>query len=423
MSHDLDKDVLTDEQAIDAALQELRDDLTPPQPSTSESELFSQAPHQMDELASREYGPMYRGCAIVGALVLIVTLIVVYQLGFAKIAVPNIVGQTVAEATAQIQDAGLVVGSFSEKEVSGAAEGTVVDQTPRADTKVSKGDKVDIVLAIAGDETRVPNLVNKSLQEAESLLVNERLRFETITTFSDTIAEGTIIGQLPAAGTSVPSASTVAVLVSGGSYSRSFVNPKVTGLGKDEAVKLIQDKGLTPVLAYAATTFGTIDEVVAQTPSSKTFVAPKSVIFLLIGRTPSAGDISIPEVVGKTRDEAQASLVSAGFRVETYFTVDQSIPQGNVVAQNPLSKDVLAKKGDTIYLLVSSGPDPRATVTDVLGKTLSQAKNELSELGFSVHVVQNAAALNENSAVTQQFPQGGEEYNRGLDVVIFASGE
>lgn len=423
MSETTDITALADEEAISLALEDLRGDLTPPTASTIESEVFNQAPNFMGELEPQNYGRMYRGCAIVGGIALIITLAVVYYLVFGTVAIPNVVGKTIAQATKELKDAGLEIASISEKEVAGVAEGTVVDQSPRADAKAKKGDGITLVLAVASDATRVPNLAGKTSEEAEVILLNSRLRFDGIITFSETVAEGSVIGQIPATGTAVETASAVTVLISGGPYSQSFKTPKVTGLGVDEAVKVIEDMGLTPIVAYAATGFGNVDEVVAQTPQSKAAIAPKSVVFLLVSHTPSVADTAIPDTVGMVRDEAQSALVAAGFRVETYFAADQVIPAGNIIAQNPLSKDVLAKRGDTIYLLVSAGPDPQAAVADVLGKTIEQARRELTELGFNVYVTENAAALNEKSAVTQQFPAGGAAYNRGLDVVLYAEGK
>ena len=65
-----------------------------------------------------------------------------------QIEIPSVVGQTVAQATATLQDAGLNLGEVSEQE-STEAEGTVISQNPVAETQVDKGTRVDVVVAIA----------------------------------------------------------------------------------------------------------------------------------------------------------------------------------------------------------------------------------------------------------------------------------
>jgi len=65
-----------------------------------------------------------------------------------QIEMPSVVGQTVVEATAMLQDAGLNLGEVSEQE-STEAEGTVISQNPVAESQVDKGTRVDVVVAIA----------------------------------------------------------------------------------------------------------------------------------------------------------------------------------------------------------------------------------------------------------------------------------
>ena len=65
-----------------------------------------------------------------------------------QIEIPSVVGQTVVEATATLQDAGLDLGEVSEQE-SAVAVGTVISQNPVAESQVDKGTRVDVVVAIA----------------------------------------------------------------------------------------------------------------------------------------------------------------------------------------------------------------------------------------------------------------------------------
>ena len=65
-----------------------------------------------------------------------------------QIDVPSVVGQTVDEASATLRDAGLNLGEVSEEE-STEPGGTVISQTPVAESQVDKGTRVDVVVAIA----------------------------------------------------------------------------------------------------------------------------------------------------------------------------------------------------------------------------------------------------------------------------------
>jgi serine/threonine-protein kinase len=65
-----------------------------------------------------------------------------------QIEMPSVVGQTIVEATATLQDAGLNLGKVSEQG-SSEAVGTVISQNPVAESQVDKGTRVDVVVAIA----------------------------------------------------------------------------------------------------------------------------------------------------------------------------------------------------------------------------------------------------------------------------------
>ena len=57
--------------------------------------------------------------------------------------VPKVTGQTLAEATAQIQDAGYALGSVNPKGAEGSDIVTVQD--PAAGTSLARGGEVDVV--------------------------------------------------------------------------------------------------------------------------------------------------------------------------------------------------------------------------------------------------------------------------------------
>lgn len=61
--------------------------------------------------------------------------------------VPDVVGKTKDEAIAAIEAAGLVVGSITEDNSKTVASGNVISQTPAADSPVSAGSVVDLVIS------------------------------------------------------------------------------------------------------------------------------------------------------------------------------------------------------------------------------------------------------------------------------------
>jgi beta-lactam-binding protein with PASTA domain len=65
------------------------------------------------------------------------------------VAVPNLVGQSLAQARAQIQTSGLALGSATPQSKPGTTSGTVLNQSPNAGQQVSKGTTVNLWVAQA----------------------------------------------------------------------------------------------------------------------------------------------------------------------------------------------------------------------------------------------------------------------------------
>lgn len=364
---------------------------------------------------------LYQTFVVVGLLVLIAAGIILYNVVLAPLVrVPDLVGKTSTEAIVALNNAGLSLGTLTEKPTSGIADGIVLNQSPRVDSQMRKGSKVDITVAKAGDTTIVPALTGRSESEAQSALTDKRLSMNVVATYNDSAPKGTIVGQLPVADTVVPATSQVTALVSQGPYRYTVSVPRVIGLNEEDAVKMLKAKGLIPHVSYASTSYGTLGEVVMQTPASKSTLSPKSVVQILVSKDMGGALAAVPDVVGMTAADAQKTLIEAGFSIDSQLTVDPGMPQGSVSAQTPAAKDTLLKPGETVSLLISAGKTSRVTVPSVLGSTVKQAKQELEALGFEVFIVGDTDEKHTNYAVTQQFPAGQTAYNLGLPVLLYA---
>jgi serine/threonine-protein kinase len=74
-----------------------------------------------------------------------------------QIDVPSVVGQTIDDARAALEDAGLKLGKTSEQE-SSEAEGSIISQTPAAGERVDKGTAVDVIVAKTPSPTQPPEV-------------------------------------------------------------------------------------------------------------------------------------------------------------------------------------------------------------------------------------------------------------------------
>jgi serine/threonine-protein kinase len=76
--------------------------------------------------------------------------------GSVKVAVPDVTTQIQADATKTLKDLGLSVGYLQDSSDPNAVEGTVVKQSVKAGTKVDKGTKVTLTIAVKPTPTPTP---------------------------------------------------------------------------------------------------------------------------------------------------------------------------------------------------------------------------------------------------------------------------
>ena len=106
--------------------------------------------------------------AVIAAIVIGIGAYAIWPPGKPGIEMPNVVGERFEKAKAVLADKGLSV-STSEKQTGEKPPGTVVDQKPETGTKLKKGDRVDLVLAVKS-VIKMPNVVGKRIEEAKAAL-------------------------------------------------------------------------------------------------------------------------------------------------------------------------------------------------------------------------------------------------------------
>ena len=357
---------------------------------------------------------------IAGGLVvlLLAGLFVWYQMSN-RVAVPDLIGMSQTNAVAALNAQHLKVGQLVEQASATADPGTVIDQNPGVDEKVARGTAVTLTVAQASDQVVVPTVTNQSPTDATATLTQARLAYKEVMTFSDTVPPGQGVGQIPVAGTMVASGSTVTVLVSQGSMQTPITVPRVLGLSKADAAKLLTDQGFTPLFYYAQTTFGTVNEAVTQTPASTGLALPGSVVMVLISQGNSGKGMIVPDVTNQDEAAAKTALQNAGFNVDVRKIATSSASAGQVVAQTPQASDTHLEAGATVGLLVSVGSDPAVKMPSLLGISLTTAQSKLRSLGLASVVVPLPKGQ-QAGIVTQQFPAGGLDYQLGLPVLLYA---
>lgn len=207
--------------------------------------------------------------------------------------------------------------------------------------------------ATTAEQVSVPTIVGKTIQQAENTLSQQGLSLGTQTPQASDQPKGNILSQNPQAGSQLAKGQSVAVNVSAG---RAQVQvPQLTGLASSSDAQA--------ALAEVNLTLGNVTKqdsdqpegmVLSQSPNSGTTVDEGSKVNITV----SNGMVQVPNVVGNTEAQANATLINAGFNVQV-INQPSSDPAGTVLAQSP-NGGSKAQKGAQVTITVATAQAPQA---------------------------------------------------------------
>ncbi|WEV67407.1 Stk1 family PASTA domain-containing Ser/Thr kinase [Bifidobacterium sp. ESL0769] len=152
-----------------------------------------------------------------------------------------------------------------------------------------------------------------------------------------------------------------------------------------------------------------------QSPSGNAKAPKGSTVKVWFSAGPQAGQV--PNVKGKSVEEAKAVLRKAGFKVSPATQTEDSpdVAQGMVTRTDPAAGSA-ADKGTSLMLYVSSG---LAKVPDVTGQQQDQALNQLK--AFTVVVQQEASDTVNQGLVTRTDPAAGTSLAQRSNITVYVS--
>ncbi|MHC4501434.1 MAG: PASTA domain-containing protein, partial [Planctomycetota bacterium] len=291
-------------------------------------------------------------------------------------AVPDVLGMTEPNAILAITAVdSLTVGDVTYDYNDTVPSGLVVSVIPAVGTLVPIGSSVNLVVSLG--QPKVPNVEGMTEPNAISAItgVDSLTVGNVIYEHNDTVPLGLVIRQNPAAGTSVPIASTVDIVVSG-------------ALVPDTVDTTLSDANTA--LSAAGLSVGNVTDwysdvivsghVMSQNPTGGVAVAPGSSVDLVI----SLGQPVVPNVVGMTEPNAAAAFTNVSLAVGTVvYAYDNTVAAGLVISQLPLGGTTVPV-GLAVDIRVSLG---RPVVPCVVGSPEAEASSAITSITVAQNVV------------------------------------
>ncbi|HVF79150.1 MAG TPA: Stk1 family PASTA domain-containing Ser/Thr kinase [Solirubrobacteraceae bacterium] len=260
------------------------------------------------------------------------------------------------------------------------------------------------------ERVQVPNVVGSTISVATQRLQNEGFEVVPVRDNSER-PRNTVIGQNPQGDTTAEQGSTVTITVSDGPSLTDV--PNVIGDGRAEARRKLVAAGFEVEEEAVASDTVKINRVVAQSPDRGSLYEPGKPVTIEVSSGPER--LRVPDVTGKTEDEARAALDA--FRVVVQEKEDAKADPGTVLDQKPA--DGTLQRGGTVTLSVAIEPKLIA-VPNVVGRSQNLATTLLSGRGFEVAVEEEPVDSPDKDGIVQkQSPEpGGEDVERGSTVTI-----
>ncbi|PKV10415.1 Stk1 family PASTA domain-containing Ser/Thr kinase [Bifidobacterium asteroides] len=220
--------------------------------------------------------------------------------------------------------------------------------------------------------------------------------------------KGTFTKQSPKGGSMAPRGSTVTVWFSSGPKDTAI--PDVKGMNQQEARRTLEKAGfkVSPAASVEDSQDVPKDHVTRTDPAAGQSVAKGTSILIYI----SSGMTKVPDLSGKSKDDATKTLQSLHFNITIREQASNTVAKDMVISTDPAAGSSV-QQGAMITVTVSNGMQ----LGNYIGMTLGEAKRTL---GQGVKITVNGPG-NDNAEVTGQDPAAGASFDKSKDTITLTT--
>lgn len=322
-----------------------------------------------------------------------------------KVKVPDVLGMTLEEAKKALNDEKLgfkyEYGYSKEDDVD-----KVYDTNPEIGSFVDKNTTITVYISKGVKKVEMVDVLGKTQNEAEEAIIKAELKytFQYKETTDDSLI-GKVESTDPVAGTTVNAGTQVTVVLYKGKNEVNIKMPDLSNKSEADAKKELEDLGFDINNVSVEYTYD--DEikegnVITQNGPKIGEETPSTA---KIGLVVSLGKPIIPDIVGKTKAEAEELLAKYSLKLgkETEKN-DDKVEAGKIISINGYSVNDSVKIGTAIDVVISIGAEPETTTPAPVVPSVTQTINldtiaakvspdcdaeAAVELTFSVHYTNN----------------------------------
>ncbi len=229
-----------------------------------------------------------------------------------QIAIPSLVGLSVADAKTQITSLGLLTDVSSQDFSEDVDKGLVITSIPGGGGHLPKNGTVHLVLSKGKERISVPSISGMTQDAATTSLINAGLKVGNISqAFDMKIPLGMVINGNPTASSLVRRNSIVDLVISKGVEQIQLTS--YVGKSSDQATNELTDAGFKVKNSYAYSESVPAGAVISQSPDTAATADKGSTITVVISR--GTEFVFIPNLFSLTEADAKIAIESLQLKV------------------------------------------------------------------------------------------------------------
>lgn len=274
--------------------------------------------------------------------------------GPGKAYVEDVTGFAIEDARELLESRGFVVVTQNDYN-SDYAKDVVYSQSVKGGIDQEKGTEITLYVSsgsssiVTSTEILIPDIVGTDYESTRRQLKSAGLYLAIVDVhYDENLPEGQIVDQTPKADEKGRAGQIITITVN--KVSNTVYVPEVINMKSEAATEYLESQGLVVELKEAEERRTEKDTVIAQSIGSGGSVPIGTRITLTVSTGYTA---TVPDVCGKTLDEAQSILMENGFSSSIKGYVDSSKKKDTVLTQS-LSAGTKAELGTEVSLELSN---------------------------------------------------------------------
>ncbi len=197
----------------------------------------------------------------------------------------------------------------------------------------------------------------------------------------------------------------------------------ITGSSLDEIKAQAAEQGLTVVLTEQYQDGTEAGDILSQSPAADQTMSPGDELTIVVSLGPELR--VVPEIVGKTVDDARLAVTNAKLVVgKVEERADEDVAAGVVLEATIAGQPAVVQSefitGTTVDLIASSGPAPRV-VPSLVGLTADGAAAAMGGTGLNLISSEDFSTTVVEGEIISMSPDAGTSVARGTDVTVVIS--